>query len=121
MSFNVTGTGAIASVGKLIGDPDTNDGALSRGMLTKTITDADYTLTEEEAGNLYLSIAGTLTSGRNIVVPTVAGVPYHVFNNGTGQTLTFKTTSGTGIAVANNKRAILMVDGTNVVRMTADV
>jgi hypothetical protein len=45
-----------------------------------------------------------------------------IFNNTTGAyTVTVKTSAGTGIVVGQGKRAILLADGTNVVRITADV
>lgn len=120
MSAQINGTTSTLTIGNVIGDTGANGGARSIGQLTKTITDADYTLTAAEAGNGYLSIAGALSVDRNVIVPTASGVMYVVFNNATGHNLTFKTLAGTGIAVATGKRAILMVDGTNVVRITAD-
>jgi hypothetical protein len=45
--------------------------------------------------------------------------PY-IFINATGYTLTVKGSSGTTIAIANNKVATVMSDGTNVIRITAD-
>ena len=45
-----------------------------------------------------------------------------VFCNNSGAfTTTFKTAAGSGVVVAQGKRAILLADGTNVVRITADV
>lgn len=35
-------------------------------------------------------------------------------------TTTFKTAAGTGVVVAQRKRAVLVADGTNVVRVTPD-
>lgn len=44
-----------------------------------------------------------------------------VYCNNTGAfTTTFKTAAGAGVVVAQTKRAILLADGTNVVRVTAD-
>lgn len=61
-----------------------------------------------------------LTTGRDVLLPNTEKGIYLFFNN-TAQTLTFKPSSGTGIAVATLKRAILYCDGTNVVRFTADL
>lgn len=67
----------------------------------------------------YLTVTGNLPANRNVVVPNDwQGV---VYNNTTGAfSLTFKTASGSGVAVAQTKRATLLADGTNVVRITPD-
>lgn len=85
-------------------------------------TDGDYTLSGPESWNDILEFAGgsTLTATRNIVLPA-AVQQWTVFNNTTGaQSLIFKTPAGTGVTVANAKRAQIYADGTNVVRVTAD-
>jgi hypothetical protein len=84
------------------------------------VTSADVTLNAQQAACRYLTTTGVLTGNRNVVVPDYwEGI---VFCNNTGAfTTTFKTTGGTGIVVAQTKRAILLGDGTNVVRITADV
>jgi len=44
-----------------------------------------------------------------------------VFCNNSGAfTTTFKTAAGAGVVVAQGKRAMLVADGTNVVRVTPD-
>lgn len=67
----------------------------------------------------YLTVTGNLPANRNVIVPNDwQGV---VYNNTTGAySLTFKTASGSGVAVAQTKRATLLADGTNVVRITPD-
>ncbi len=90
------------------------------GLLAKAMSDANTTLTQAEARNQILQFTGTLTAGRNIVLPLVPR-EYTVFNGTTGGfALTFIGASGTGIAVAAGKRARVYADGTNVVRVTAD-
>lgn len=85
------------------------------------LTDADHVLLSTEYNAPIMEFTGTLTAGRNIIFPTIAGGILFVYNNTTGGfALTFKTAAGTGIAVAAGKRAILYCDGTNVVRVTAD-
>jgi hypothetical protein len=81
---------------------------------------ASYTLTsnngaDDEARNMILNIAGTLTAARNVVVPTVSKL--YVVKNATagGFDITVKTAAGTGIVVANGRTMILFCDGTNVV------
>lgn len=88
--------------------------------LSIAMTDANTTLTNAQAGADILEFTGTLTAGRNIVVP-LAAKQWTVFNNTTGGfNLTFIGATGTGTAVAATKRAIVYSDGTNVVRATAD-
>lgn len=98
--------------------------ARRHGVLVRAMpSDANYTLAAAEASNDILEFAGgsTLTATRNIVVPLVQQ-QWTVFNNTTGaQSLQFIGASGTGITVATGKRAIVYSNGTNVVRVTADV
>lgn len=83
------------------------------------VTSADVTLTAEQARARYLTITGVLTANRSVIVPNDwEGI---VFCNNTGEfTTTIKTSAGTGIVVAQTKRAIMLADGTNVVRVTED-
>lgn len=92
------------------------------GTVTVTHSNAaDYTLTTangatDEARYAYLNITGTLTAARNVVCPTSSKF-YFVKNSTTGgYAITFKTSSGTGISVANGDTEYLYCDGTNVIR-----
>lgn len=88
--------------------------------LTKTLpSDANYSLTVDEAANATLEISGTITATRNIVLPHFGKRQWTVYN-GTGQSLQFIGASGTGITVATLKHAIVRSNGTNIVRVTAD-
>lgn len=91
-----------------------------RGVVNMA-SDANKTLTQAEAAIDILEITSTtLTTTRNIVLPLIPR-QWTVFNNTTGgQSLQFIGATGTGITVANAKRAILYADGTNIVRVTAD-
>ena len=85
-------------------------------------SDANYTLLYAEAICEILDFTSSvsLTATRNIVLP-LASKQYTVYNGTTGgQSLQFIGASGTGITVANGKRAIIYADGTNVNRVTAD-
>lgn len=97
---------------------------IAPSRLAKSLaSDANYTLLHAEAlpDILEFTSAVSLTATRNIVMP-LAAKQYTVFNNTTGaQSLQFIGVSGTGITVANGKRAIIYADGTNVVRAGADV
>lgn len=88
-------------------------------------SDADYTLsistTPQEWQYQIIKITDTstnLTTGRNIIVPD--NIKQYVFLNVTAQTLTMKTSAGSGVAVVTNKNAILLCDGTNVIRLSQD-
>lgn len=86
-----------------------------------SVTSGDATLTADEELADIIIATGTPGTGRNVIVSTVKRV-YVVYNNlGDASTLTFKTSGGTGIVVAQGKHAILRCDGTNVVRVTADI
>ena len=83
------------------------------------VTTADVTLTQAQAACQYLTTTGTLTGNRNVIVPNNwQGIVF--CNNSGAYTTTFKTAGGSGIVVAQGKRAIILADGTNVVRITAD-
>ena len=86
-------------------------------------SDANKTLTQAESRADILDITSGVSLGatRNIVLP-LAAKQWTVFNNTTGsQSLQFIGASGTGVTVASGTRAIIYADGTNIVRVTADV
>lgn len=88
--------------------------------VSTAITTADVTLTAAQARCRHVTTTGVLTGNRNLVLPNNG--EWIVFCNNTGAfTTTFKTSGGSGIVVAQGKRALLYADGTNVVRVTADV
>lgn len=112
----VTGTGTVTSyTDHRLAVPDVT------GLLAKAMSNANTTLTFAEVRNQILEFTGTLTVDRNIVLP-LKPRQWTVFNNTTGGFgLQFIGATGTGITVAAGKRAIIYADGTNVVRVTADV
>lgn len=85
-----------------------------------TMTDADITLSSSQYDGTILEMSGTLTAGRNVILPLTDGTAF-IVNNLTGQTLTFKGATGTGVAVATAKVAIIYCNGTNYYRVGADV
>jgi hypothetical protein len=66
--------------------------------------------------NAVINLTGTLSGNVNVVVPDSIEKTYLVNNQVTmgTNTLTFKTTSGTGIKLAQGNRYVLYADGTNV-------
>lgn len=86
------------------------------GVATVAITDADYTLTasngvSDQARNAALKITGTLTATRAVIIPN-AGKGYTVLNSTTGaQSITVKTSGGTGVTIANGYACDVICDG----------
>lgn len=94
----------------------------SNGSIAVTAADVDLTApaNADKARCSYLTTTGALTANRNVIVPN----SWHavVFCNNSGAfTTTFKTAAGSGVVVAQGKRALLLADGTDVVRLSADV
>ena len=93
------------------------------GLLGRSMTaDANITLTAAEARNQVLRFTSTvsLTTTRDVIVPLAPQI-WTVSNETNGaQSLRFIGATGTGITVANARRAIIFSDGTNIVRATAD-
>lgn len=87
---------------------------------TVTTTSGSVTLSPAQSACHYVTTSGTLTGNLSVIVPDDwRGTVF--CNNGGAFTTTFKTAGGSGIVVAQGKRAVLLADGTNVVRITADV
>lgn len=85
----------------------------------KTLTAAEYS-----ASFLEFGAGGTaLTATRDVILPlTPQGRWWDVKNSSNGgQSLRFIGASGTGITVATGKVARVLADGTNVIRLTADL
>ena len=91
-----------------------NPNFTSDANLTITITNS---VASQAGRNLYLNVTSSvsLTTTRELIVPTI-NKTYVVENNTSGnQAITVKTSAGTGITVPNGRRIPLYVDGTNVV------
>lgn len=91
------------------------------GYLSKAMADTDQTLTSldgasDEARNMVVEVTGALTGTKNVVVPTAEKL-YLAKNSTTGGfAVTFKTSAGTGVAVAAGTAQWVYCDGTNVVQ-----
>ena len=82
--------------------------------LTISLTNTNATQT---ARNYILNVTSgvSLSTTRNLIVPTI-NKPYIVENNTTGgQSIVVKTAAGTGITVPNGSVAMVYANGTNVV------
>lgn len=74
-----------------------------------------FTLTASEASNKLLTFIGNPVAGVTVVVPSVVSVYYCYSQLSTAQTVTVKTSGGTGVAVPQGARIIAICDGTNVI------
>lgn len=84
-------------------------------QLVKDVSVAgSFTLTASEASNKLLSFTGNPASAVTIIVPSVVAVYYVQSAISTAQSITIKTAAGTGAAVAQSTKAILICDATNV-------
>lgn len=96
--------------------------AKQTAMLTKAFpSDANYTLTAAEADVDVIKVStGTITTTRDLIVPIAFPKQWTVIN-ANAQSVRIIGATGTGITIATGKTAIVMADGTNIVRVTADV
>lgn len=91
------------------------------GRFALAMADANKTLTYEQAMCESMELTGALTALRDVIVPLVPR-SYTVFANTTGGFgVRVIGATGTGITIADGKRALIECDGTNVVRVTADI
>ena len=114
----VTGSGSITSY-----TDDRMPGAIHRqayGIGTQAMADANQTIVQALALCDTLVTTGALTAQRNLVVPLLRR-KWTIRNTCTGFGVQVIAVSGTGIVVGVGKTAIVECDGTNVLRLTADV
>lgn len=79
-----------------------------------TLTEGNGTTSEARAAILLLTDTGTQLSGAGTLIVPASSKLYAIINT-SGQTITVKTASGSGIAVPTAQQINLMCDGTNVV------
>lgn len=91
------------------------------GRFTLAMADANQTLSYAQGMAESMELTGALTALRDLVVPLVPRAWTVFANTSGGFGVRVIGASGTGITVADGKRAIVECDGTNVVRVTADV
>lgn len=79
-----------------------------------TLTTANGTTSESRAAILVLTDTGTaLTGAGELICPDASKI--YIVKNDTGQTITVKTSSGSGIAVTTGTSRILFCDATDVI------
>jgi hypothetical protein len=89
--------------------------------LTVAMGNASLALSVAQAQAQTLELTGAFSSQRTLTLPTIRR-QWTIFANLTGGFgVNVRTAAGSGVVVADGKRAILACDGTNIVRVTADV
>lgn len=91
----------------------------SMGQTSKAVDGAGIALTVVEARAFSLVLTGSPAPDRSVIVPPTAGKPYAVVNR-CAAPLVVKTPQGAGPTIAANKAALVLCDGENVVRLSAD-
>jgi len=99
-----------AALGEAItGSQDIN---FSSADVTLTLTDTNAS---QPARHLRLNLTGTSGGARNLILGSGCQIEkLYLINNGLGDTVTVKNTSGTGVAVPAGKAMFVYNDGTNV-------
>lgn len=90
------------------------------GRFTLAMADANQTLNYQQAMCESMELTGALTALRDVIVPLVPRAWTVYANTSGGFGVRVIGSSGTGITVADGKRAIVECTGTNVVRITPD-
>ena len=93
------------------------------GRFTVPVVDANATVTAAQLqnGDILEVTTGPFTAQRNIILPLTSGLQLTVANlQGGAFGAQFIGASGTGVVVAQNKRAVIYCDGTNWQRVTPD-
>jgi hypothetical protein len=76
-----------------------------------TLTWTNYVATNDGQVSVLL-LTGSLSSAANLVVPSVQW-QWDLIKNSTGQTITVKTSAGTGVAIPNGRQAQIYCDGSD--------
>lgn len=91
------------------------DVAFSSADVTLTLTDTNAA---QAARSLRLNLTGTSGGVRNLILGAGCQInKQYIVNNGLADAVTVKNTTGTGVAVAAGKSAIVFNNGTNVVEV----
>jgi len=90
------------------------------GVATVAMSNANVTLAALQAGRSIIMITGTLTANLNLIFPTYAQ-QWLIVNAASGAySVTCKTASGSGVAVATGATAQVYGDGTNIILSQAN-
>jgi hypothetical protein len=96
-------------------------GGFSGPAIAKSVTGTGASYSDAEAETSILWVNGSPTGNATITVPVTNGAFFIVHNNfTTAYTATFVPLTGSGVTIAQGKKAIIYHDGTNFVRVTPD-
>lgn len=111
----IWGTTTNVNLGTAIEQAITGSGdvVFSGSDITLTLTDTNGSQT---ARNLRLVCTGTSAGARQLIVPAIE--KQYIVQNNLADTVTIRTSAGTGIAVPSGKTMFVFTDGTNVVDVT---
>jgi|TARA_R110002020_G_scaffold180864_5_gene375595 hypothetical protein len=86
---------------------------------TKALAITDGATTTSDARNMIIKLTGTMTGNSIVTVPDSVEKIYLVHNtvDHAGNTLTFKTASGTGVLLCEGNSYTLYSDGTNIAKL----
>jgi hypothetical protein len=107
---NVTGNSSGTHTGDVVDD--------AAATVTYANGHADYTLSATEMKSRMIKLTNA-DQAANLILPNAYRAPY-IIKNGSGAAITCKGSSGTGVAIANGKYALVTWDGTNYIRITPD-
>lgn len=117
---SVTVTGAVTAASAVISGNTTLGGLTGSKATNSTAATTTWTLSASEMNKLIVVKSGTTGGSTDIVATPTDGKVYIVYNNATGSNIVFKATGQTGVTVATAKSALVMGNGTDFVRLTAD-
>jgi hypothetical protein len=98
-----------------IGNSPTIDKSLKGTSAVVHDNTADFTVSTDKLINPTISVGGTLTATRNLILPSTPNAYIVVNNTVGGFSIVVKTLSGTGVTLLNGTTALLRGDGTNIV------
>lgn len=105
-----------------LGGNETQTAPFRWRSISIAMTDANTTLSAAQYACPDITLTGTLTANRNLILPLLAGAWYNIFNNTAGGfSLVCEGASGSSVTIANGKSALIRSDGTNYKRISADV
>ncbi len=89
---------------------------------TVSLAGGSVVLSKAQARAYVLELTGLLTGNVTVEFPKVPGVTWAVYNNTTGAfTVTLKNNGGAGVAITQTKKATYYSDGTDMVKVTAEI
>jgi len=92
------------------------DQATTLGILTKTLSNVNVTLTNSELTKGVINLVGAITANVSVIIQPSPTRLYHIRNATTGAfTVTVRTPSGTGVQITQGFSTWVYSDGVNIV------